>query len=525
MSNRIKKKQQAKSSFPENAALITGIFALIVLCVFPLVYHNYYFDIIETKYQFYSVVAIGALVIMAAYGLISGQVMRYFESFDVKKLIKGLNVVDWAMLAFWLCNVISWILCKNWKWDAFWGTLGRYNGVFLITIYMLVYFMVTRFFHFRRWYLDAFLAVSIFCCVFGITDYFQMDMLGFKVRMTDEQKAIYTSTFGNINTYTIYVGVVMVVSMILFAMEKNNKRAIWYYVTMVISTMALIMGASDNAYLTLAALFGFAPLYLFRSKQGLRRYLISVASFFTVIQVIDWINIKYAGKVIGIQSIFRLLVEWNRLPLLIAGCWILAAAVTFLTIRKKETEADELGKWLPRIWIGVIAVVVLAVVYVLYDANIAGNAEKYGAIGSYVVFNEAWGTNRGFVWIRAMKVYNDKFTLLQKIFGFGPETFAVLMQYYFSKDMQEILFDNAHNEYLQYLLTIGAAGMLAYIAFMGSAVVKMARNLKDRPEVAAVMFAIVAYMVQAVVNLNLPIVMPIIIQLLAMGLSKKPENA
>ena len=43
-------------------------------------------------------------------------------------------------------------------------------------------------------YLDAFLAVGIFVCVFGITDYFQMDILGFKVNMMDEQKAIYTST-------------------------------------------------------------------------------------------------------------------------------------------------------------------------------------------------------------------------------------------------------------------------------------------------------------------------------------------
>lgn len=32
-----------------------------------------------------------------------------------------------------------------------------------------------------------------------------MDVLGFKVNMMDTQKSSYTSTFGNINTYTIYV--------------------------------------------------------------------------------------------------------------------------------------------------------------------------------------------------------------------------------------------------------------------------------------------------------------------------------
>lgn len=523
MSNRIKKKQETKSSFQENAALIMGIFTLVVLCIFPLVFHNYYFDILETKYQFYCAAAGIAIAAMALYGLLSGRVVKYFKNFDGKAFIKGLNVVDWAMLAFWLCNVISWLLCKDWKWDAFWGTLGRYNGVFLVTIYMIVYFLMTRFFHFRQWYLDAFLAVGIFVCIFGITDYFQMDILHFKVRMVDNQKGDYTSTFGNINTYTIYVGVVMVVSTILFALEENRNRMLWYYGNMVLSTMALIMGISDNAYLTIAALFGFAPLYLFRSKKGLRRYLISLATFFSIILIIDWINHKYADTVLGIQSIFNILAEFDKLPVCVAGLWVLAAVVTALTIKKKG-DSDRIGRWLPWIWAALIAAVIGFVAYVLYDANIAGNAEKYSAVSKYVVFNENWGTRRGFVWIRAMNVFNTKFTPLQKLFGFGPETFGILMEYYFRKDMEQVLFDNAHNEYLHYLLTIGIAGMISYIALMVSSIVRMAKNLKGRPEVAAVMFAIAAYMVQALVNLNLPIAMPIIIHILAMGLSKRSSD-
>jgi len=519
MSNRIKKKQETKSGFLENAALIAGIFTLVVLCIFPVVYHNYYFDILETKYVFYCAVAITAIVAMTLYGLISGRMVKYFKDFNGKAMIKGLNVVDWAMLAFWFCNVISWLLCKDWKWDAFWGTLGRYNGVFLVTVYMAVYFLVTRFFHFRQWYLDAFLAVGIFCCIFGITDYFQMDILGFKVRMADEEKALYTSTFGNINTYTIYVGSVMVISTILFALEESRNRMLWYYGNMVLSSMALIMGTSDNAYLTIAALFGFAPLYLFRSKQGLRRYIISLATFCTMLQVVDWINHKYADSVLGIQSIFSIVVRSGKLPIVIVCLWILAVAVTFLTLKTKGNY-EKIGKWLSWVWVAIIVAVLGLVVFVLYDANIAGNVEKYNAISGYVVFDEAWGTYRGFVWIRAMKVFNEKFTTLQKVFGFGPETFGILMRYYFSKDMEQVLFDNAHNEYMHYLITIGVAGMMSYIVFMVSAVVQMARNLKGRPEVAAVMFALAAYMVQALVNLNLPIAMPIIIHILAMGVSR-----
>ena len=50
-----------------------------------------------------------------------------------------------------------------------------------------------------------------------------------------------------------------------------------------------------------------------------------------------------------------------------------------------------------------IILVCAAVVFVFYDANVAGHADKYGAVSSYVVFNDAWGTERGYVWKRAWR--------------------------------------------------------------------------------------------------------------------------
>ena len=49
MSKRIKKRMEGARTFEDNAALIMGIFTLAVLCLCPVVYHRYYFDILETK--------------------------------------------------------------------------------------------------------------------------------------------------------------------------------------------------------------------------------------------------------------------------------------------------------------------------------------------------------------------------------------------------------------------------------------------------------------------------------------------
>ena len=535
MSKRIKKRMEGARTFEDNAALIMGIFTLAVLCLCPVVYHRYYFDILETKYQFYCALAIGAAVIMFLYGLASGRLKAFLSDFRWKERIRNLSVTDWAMIAFWLCNVISWLLCVDWRWEAFWGTSGRYNGVFLMTIYLVIYFLMTRFFRMRRWYLDAFLAAGIFVCLFGITDYFQMDLLGFKEGMVPEQREIYTSTLGNINTYTIYVGAVLTVSALLFMLETNWKRMLWYCGNMVLASFALIMGTSDNAYLSLAALFGLSPLYVFRTKTGVRRYLISVATFFTVIQCIDWINGAFADTVIGIDSAFNLIANLSFLPVIVLALWLLVGAVSVWTLRKKPVSVsggsagtaqavsdDCMGKWLVYIWIGVIALVIGAVAFVFYDANIAGHADRYDMIRSYVVFNDAWGTSRGYVWRRSIDLFMNNLTPLQQLFGYGPDTFRLLMQYYYDGKRMEgrrVIYDSAHNEYLHYLVTIGIVGLLAYVTYLGSAIVRLCRGMKDRPEVVAVTFAVIAYSVQAVVNINIPIATPIIYQLLYMGLS------
>ena len=72
-----------------------------------------------------------------------------------------------------------------------------------------------------------------------------------------------------------------------------------------------------------------------------------------------------------------------------------------------------------------------------------------------------------------------------------------------------------------WVLSIGFVGMASYLVFMVSSIVAMAKKIKEQPIVAAVMMAVLAYAIQAVVNINLPIAMPIILQLLAMGVGRK----
>ncbi|MCD7964846.1 MAG: O-antigen ligase family protein, partial [Clostridiaceae bacterium] len=491
-----------------------------------------YYNILQAKYYFY----IGSVILLVIAVIFAGciehnKLEKYITSFKWNDFIKKFSVTDVALLVFLIIAGIS-TISSDYVYESFWGNEGRFSGLFLLCLYGVAYFCVTRFGKLKRWYLDAFLIANMLVCIFGITDYFKMDLLHFKVGMLEEQKFMFTSTIGNINTYTALVGMVTAVSAVLFAVEDKWKKQSFYFVSLVISFFALVMGISDNAYLSLAALFGFLPLYLFKNKKGVKSYLLILTAFFSVIQCIDWINTGMGDKVLGIDSAFNIIVKYDGLLLIVTALWISCAVVyglDYLYAKKKSWDveirggdSEENGKKLTGygalqiIWLAILIICILGIGYALYDVNIQGNTERYGAIGGYLLFNDDWGTHRGYIWRNAMECF-EQFPVMKKIFGFGPDTFGIVLLDKTKGNIYGQIFDNAHNEYLHYLITVGITGLIAYLVFMISFIVRVIRKAGKNKYIVAAFFAVLCYSTQAFVNLNLPIATPIMWMFLMLG--------
>ena len=286
------------------------------------------------------------------------------------------------------------------------------------------------------------------------------------------------------------------------------------------------MGCSDNAYLALGALFGCLPFVLFKSRRGIKRYLLMLATFGTVIQCIDFMNQAFAEIVIGLDSLFRLLVNFSGLMYVVVALWLIYAAIMIFD-KKNQKAADETGAMPVRMWSGFLVACVLIVCFLMYDANIAGNAERYGGLGRYLILNDSWGTNRGYVWRKSVEIFQG-FPFLQKLFGYGPDTFGILTTENFRMEMihatQGQIFDNAHNEYLHYLVTIGALGLITYVVFLVAAGWRMAVRRNRNRYIPGCLFAVLCYGTQALVNLNLPIATPIMWLLLSVGMAACREE-
>lgn len=507
--------------------IIASVFTLIIVAVFPLFFRNYYFDILTAKYIFYY----GTIISMAVVMLVASIVFLFLDKsrYDwatIKSLkrqfsFKSFRKSDWAMIAFLIAVAIS-TFQSDYFYESFWGNEGRFMGMFLILLYGVSFFIIGHCLKFKQWFLDVFLFAGMIACIIGIMQFFKYDPIGFKKGLAARDFPSFTSTIGNINTYTSYVALISGMGTVLFAVEKNKIRRAWYLFTVIISIFALITGISDNAYLALLALFGLLPLYLFNNLKGLKRYMVLVAILFTEFQFIDMISQKYPEHVLKINGLFNVIVGYDKLAHFVAILWgicivlyVLDACISKDSIMKKD---NNLGRW---IWLGLLIIIVMAGCYILYDANIAGNADKYGALKKYLVINDDWGTHRWYIWRIGMESY-AKFPFIHKIFGYGPDTFGIITVHNFYEEMisrYNEKFDSAHNEYLQYLITIGIVGLAAYLTLLFTSIVEMIRASKKRPVMMALAFALVCYGAQAAVNISVPIVAPIMMTLLMVGVS------
>lgn len=512
-----------------NESVEIAIFVLVT--VFPLIFHNAYYDILGTKFRCYTLCILilsGAVLLLSLFMM--GLDLKNFHGIHTRSLLSRMHPCNWEkafcatdamLLAFWLVALIS-TLQSRFTREAFWGNEGRYSGLFLLTLYVISYFLISRFWTLNGHLFDLFLASGMIMCALGITDYFQMDVLNFR---SDTPSSIpsFTSTIGNINTYTAYVGMLLGFAAAMFALEKTVRRAIWYYICMVITLFAIILGRSDNAYLSLAAIFIFLPFVLFNNKKGIWKYLVILATLFTVLQAICIMNQRFADRVLGVYGVFHIIKSFKGLPFLTLALW--ASVIIFglycWKCEKKETPISVHKFKLVHVWAGLMLIAFLAICLLLFDANRGGQEEKYAALSSYLIFNDRWGSGRGYIWKKSLWLYN-RLTPMGKLFGCGPDTFGCLVNKTIVFQMQNdtgMFFDNAHNSFLQYLVTIGLLGLTFYLLFLAASFIRLFQNRENNPYILGTLVAVICYVSQSLVNLDVPLVTPTMWLLLAMGMA------
>ncbi len=97
-----------------------------------------------------------------------------------------------------------------------------------MAIYVIT-FLLSVDFEIKEKIFEFVLVAGMLACIFGITDYFKLNLFHFKDELVAADWPVYTSTFGNINTYNAYVALVIGCCGHYLLMQKRRKKNMVFY--------------------------------------------------------------------------------------------------------------------------------------------------------------------------------------------------------------------------------------------------------------------------------------------------------
>ncbi|WP_031553386.1 O-antigen ligase family protein [Oribacterium sp. FC2011] len=510
---------------------LMDIYVLFYLCIFALCTHEKYFDILTFRYHLYwkptliyGAVFLGlGLFYLLADTIYNKSAIRrgFFASLKKGGWKRYISKVDIAFFALIVIFGISTAFAR-YQYEAFWGNRGRSQGLFLWLVFFVTYILVTRFYRFKRWHIYAYMGFASLVCLWGISNFFLYTWGMFEG--ADEMfKYKFVSSIGNINNYTNFTGMLFGAAAVLFITGRNKWESLYSWLILVIASFAQIMGKSDNAILSTAAVIAFTP-FLWEKSEHIMKHLLTIFTYLAAMKITASISAAGIQTMHDIDPGTQIEIGGKSIITYILLLLLIFAIVFALHAKKVNTlnpsNEEKTVKHAKTIWNILLACGVLTAIAILIAANTGWHPEFWESYKGMLIFNDEWGTGRGLAWRLGMEYWTKDSILFTKLFGYGPDTYYIITMDRFMNIMQNAgygIFDSAHNEYFEYFITVGVFGLIAYIALMFTSLKQIFKS--GEITVKAAGMAVLAYVIQAVVNIAIPITTPVFMLLIFVGLA------
>lgn len=484
-----------KAGWADFAALVL---AVIVAGVFPLFFRNKFFDINRAKLALLQSSAIICAIACVVLWLIERVVRKDIRSIRIPKI----SLADVGATLFFASAALStWL--SDYRVQAFTGESGRRSGLLFLLALYLMYLVISRALKMRRGIMGLYFGAGVAAALLGVLNFYMIDPLSFYQNMKETQVIIFMSTIGNINFFGLYLCMVLCVGSALYMKAERiavrNACALGTFVCF----YGTIVSRSDGAVLGVALLFVLLLYYALADAHRLRRAAVLVllyASALGCVRVVGVLTGWYGYPFQG--GLCEALVKSPAPMILTAASVVLVIASEWMVRRKTTLPRKALRTAL----IAVAAAGVVAVMGLVVYFTWVNPQAQAGALTQFLRFDDNWGTYRGFVWTRSLDAY-AQLSPLKKLIGTGPDTMRFVLAPYRDSAIEAAangVFENCHNEYLQYLVTTGALGLGGYVLLTAGAICQAMRS-RHSVEGLSVLLMLCVYVPLAVINVNQPV--------------------
>lgn len=470
------------------------IYVIFLLGIFPFLMHDGFLDISKTKSDIFMIVTVIAAGVC---------LLLTFLLLEWKWLLEKRNWLIYLMAA--AIGISTW---NAWYPEAaLTGAAGRWQGAYICWTYCLAALLVINFGKFKELYLDVLIAAGAIVCFIAILNFYEIDILGTLGRIKESQRHEYLATIGQMNTFAAYLSIVTPVAIVKALTEKNTFKKYVLYAALLLFFGGMNVSTCDSVYITLGVLFLALPfwcLYDYDRRRNMAEVLIVFAMSMLFHSVLNHYLVYPLDYVNGMAKHF---LETEVCVIMLVG-FILLNVFFHVTKNKFEPVSESLWQ---KIWgaITIVSSVVVSAVYV-----------------SVTTFDAEWGNLRGGIWAQGMDFYSKQ-PLDRKLLGIGPDLILPVFKSVYGEGAKVKwgYYNNLHNEYLHYLVTIGLIGLIVYLIAIGVMLYRVMRNVKYHTGAFAIAMSALCYLVQAITNISMSSVTPIVLMLLYLGQSIEKKDS
>lgn len=485
---------------------LTFLYCTLMFTFFLFYTENAYFNITDAKYHCFVWLTLG----YALSCIICGSFYLFFHDSPInfiKNQLVSLSSTDKSMLLMLGAHTITTISCEYPQY-SFSGAWGRHMGLGFTILICIMYFLVSRFLTHHRILIHIFLGSCLIVGCIGILNALGIDPFHYYINVKQSQRHMFLSTIGNTTFFAHMFCLTLPIGFSLFLNATSLRKRIVYLIWTMLGFVSIYISNIDGAYL---AVFAFL-LYFFmncRDAMQMKDFLLICLTALCTAKCLSLLS--YGSGALVFEGVSALIV-------LSPFVWILIGIVLllYLWMRKYPDKAEALPyhKIKTMVLMSAGIIILLLLVAIVYFTWLKPSA-SLGDLSDYLRFSDTWGHNRGYLW----RVFTTDFihsSPLERMFGKGLDCTKFIMSDISGKSLATAYYDNAHNEYLQYLITSGIIGLSAYLFLWGSLIHRL-YQIKHHPYATGLCAALLAHGAQAITGLNQPITTPLLFLLFAIS--------
>ncbi len=402
-------------------------------------------------------------------------------------LIGEWTVTDGFVAAYGAVSLLSWLF-SDYRDVAFLGYVDWHMGLVTQLALVWIYFFLSRFYSGSRYVWMVVLAVSFVVCGIGVLNRYGFDPLGlfWEIAPADWNHINLLSTIGNINWYCGFVCLTLPLPVFLFWQGEGGARVLGLLGSLVWLNTFFTQGSASGYFAILAVLSVLLSFSLRSGKRLLRFVQVLFLVTFTPVFLSATAWVMPRGLILPADEYTYSVIFWKGWYVLAALSGAAAAAgMLFAWKGKGRGDYLENGRAKRIVMFCIMAALVLGAGIIVL-CQVSESFWRMLGEKSILRIDDAWGTGRGELWKASLQCFLEG-GLKQKLFGAGPDCFGCIVDEMFGESGTLVTMEewwtaaNAHNEWLNMLVTVGAVGAVAYLGIYVSAAVRFWGRTEEQP--------------------------------------------